>query len=30
MTMGYKWGEEQSDEFLKDFEPKGEKRIYPA
>ena len=29
MTMGYKWGEEQSDEFIKEFEPKSEKRIYP-
>ena len=29
MTMGYKWGEDQADEFLKAFEPKGEKRIYP-
>jgi calmodulin len=29
MTMGYKWGEEQADEFIKEFEPKAEKRIYP-
>lgn len=30
MTMGYKWGEEQADEFIKEFEPKAEKRIYPS
>lgn len=29
MTMGYKWGEDQADEFIKEFEPKAEKRIYP-
>ena len=23
MTMGYKWGEEQTDEFIKEFEPKA-------
>ena len=30
MTMGYKWGEDQADEFIKEFEPKSEKRIYPS
>ncbi len=29
MTYGFKWSEEKADEFLKDFEPKGEKKIYP-
>jgi hypothetical protein len=29
MTMGYKWPEEQADEFMKEFEPKAEKKIYP-
>ena len=30
MTMGYKWGEDQADEFIKEIEPKSEKRIYPS
>ena len=29
MTTGYKWGEDQADEFIKEFEPKAEKKIYP-
>lgn len=30
MTMGYKWSEEEADEFIKQFEPKSEKKIYWA
>ena len=28
MTMGYKWGEEQADQFIKQFQPKSEKKVY--
>ena len=30
MTMGYKWTEEQADEFLKDFDPKAEGKFSPS
>lgn len=29
MTMGYKWPEDMADEFMKEFQPKGEKKIIP-
>lgn len=29
MTMGYKWPEDLADEFIKEFEPKGEKKLTP-
>ena len=29
MTMGYKWPEDTADAFIKEFEPKGEKKIHP-
>ena len=27
MTMGYKWPEDQSDEFIKEMETKSEKKV---
>lgn len=29
MTMGYKWPEDQADEFIKDLETKSEKKVNP-